>query len=192
MSNKSLITPVGTASYAFVFRPQPSMNAGQEPKYSITMLIDKGKDLSELKKACLEAAEEKFGAKAKSMIQSGKLNMPFRDGDEEREDDPVYKGKVFFSAKSTTKPGVIDQRKDEIFDESEFYSGCLARISVKPFGYDVSGNRGVAFLLNNVQKAGDGERLSGKPGAGDEFGELESENDDSENESGSEEDDLDF
>lgn len=169
MSETSVITPPGTASYAFVFNAQPSMNAGQEPKFSLTVLVDKDEDFKAMKKAVIAAAEKKFGEKARAMIKKGIIKTPFRDGDIEREDDPLYAGKIFFSAKSGTKPQVVDKRLNPIVDEMDFYSGCVCRASVNAFGYDVNGNKGVALGLNNVQKLGEGERIAGRKPAADEF-----------------------
>jgi hypothetical protein len=171
--NSALITPVGIASYAFVWKAQPSMNPGQDPKFSITLIVPKKADLSELKDAVNKAGEKKFGSNYLKLLKNGKINLPFRDGDEEREGDPLYEGKVFFSAKSTTKPGIVDAERNPIEDEFDFYSGCKCRLSVYPFGFDVNGNKGVAFALNNVQKVGDGERLSGRRSPEEDFDDID-------------------
>jgi hypothetical protein len=172
---RALITPPGIASYAFVWKPQPSMTAGQEPKYALTLVVSKKADLTGLMKACELAAVKKFGDKALKLIKLGKISLPFRDGDEDREDDELYAGKIFFAAKSNQQPRVVDEDLQPITDQFEFYSGCKCRISVWPYGYDVNGNKGVAFSLNNVQKLGDGERLSGRQAPEDEFGEGDDE-----------------
>ena len=175
--NSALITPVGIASYAFVWKAQPSMNPGQDPKFSITLIVPKKADLSELRAAVTKAGQKKFGSNYEKLLKNGKINLPFRDGDEERDEDPLYKGKVFFSAKSTTKPGIVDADRNPIEDEFEFYSGCKCRLSVFPFGFDVNGNKGVAFALNNVQKVGEGERLSGRRPPEEDFDEIDREDD---------------
>jgi hypothetical protein len=179
-SAAAVVTPPGIASYAFVWKPQPSMNPGQEPKFSITLLLPKKSDLSALKKAVDAAATKKFGEKGPALLKSGRLKSPFRDGDEERPDDKLYTGKIFFSARSNQAPKVVDESLQPIMDQFEFYSGCQCRISVYAFGYDVNGNKGVSFSLNNVQKLGDGERLSGRLSAEEEFGDssLSSDDDD--------------
>lgn len=174
---RALITPPGIASYAFVWKPQPSMTAGQEPKYALTLVVSKKVDLTPLRKACEAAAIKKFGDKALKLIKLGKISLPFRDGDEDREDDDLYAGKVFFAAKSNQQPRVVDEDLQPITDQFEFYSGCKCRISVWPYGYDVNGNKGVAFSLNNVQKLADGERLSGRQAPEDEFGEDDDDDD---------------
>lgn len=183
---KALVTPPGIASYAFVWKPQPSMTAGQDAKYTLTLIVSKKADLTNLRKACEAAAVKKFGDKALKLIKLGKIKMPFRDGDEERDEDELYTGKIFFAAKSTQQPRVVDEELNPITDQFEFYSGCKCRISVWPFGYDINGNKGVTFALNNVQKLGDGERLSGRGDAEDDFGDNEPEDSDS----GDEEDDI--
>lgn len=168
---KALITPKGIASYAWVWKPQPSMTAGQEPKYAITLVVPKKTDLTKLKEAVVQAAIRKFGASADKMIKLGKIKLPFRDGDEERPDDDLYEGKIFFAAKSNQAPAIVDATRERILDQTEFYSGCECRLSVWPYGYDVNGNKGVAFGLNNIQKLADGERLSGRRDPEEEFGE---------------------
>ena len=175
---RALITPPGIASYAFVWKPQPSMTAGQEPKYAITLVVSKKTDLTPLRKACEAAAIKKFGDRALKLIKLGKISLPFRDGDEDREDDDLYAGKIFFAAKSNQQPRVVDEDLQPITDQFEFYSGCKCRISVWPYGYDVNGNKGVAFSLNNVQKLADGERLSGRQAPEDEFGDDHDDDDD--------------
>jgi hypothetical protein len=149
------------------------MTAGQEPKYAITLVVSKKADLEPLKRGCQRAAIKKFGDKAIKMIKLGKLSLPFRDGDEDREDDELYAGKIFFAAKSNQPPRVVDEDLNPITDQFEFYSGCKCRLSVWPYGYDVNGNKGVAFSLNNIQKLGDGERLSGRRAPEDEFGDAD-------------------
>lgn len=173
--SRTLITPEGIASYAYVFRPQASMNPGEEPKYAITLLLDEDADLSKLKKACLDKAEDKFGSKAKEMIKRGKLRWPFRSGNEDYPDDELYADKTFIKASSSDKPQIVDEDRKPITDETEFYSGALCRISLFPFAYERKGNKGISFILNNIQKLGEGERISGRTSAADDFGDPDDE-----------------
>ena len=73
----------------------------------------------------------------------------------------------------------------EIGIDSEAYSshdlpsgGVYAYVAVTFFGYDVSGNRGVACGLNNIMKFKDGERLGGRASAESDFGDIDCEDDD--------------
>lgn len=169
---RKVITPEATFSYPHLFRPQAAQEGGKE-KYSLTLVFDEGADLKELKAAAVEAAQEKWGDKAKSMIQKGQLRFPFRDDGEEK---GYPEGSIFINARSDRRPGVVSIIPDPqtgkpmvIDDEEQIYPGVIGRASLTAFGYDVSGNKGVSFALNNVQKIRDGERLDGKVKAEDEF-----------------------
>lgn len=162
---QTVVTPEATAAYAFVHEPRKGLNVGDEPQYSITLLFDKKTDITTLKNAARAAAKQKFGEKMPPGLKS-----PFRDGDMERPDDETFAGKTFITAKSKTKPGMVDQRVQPILDPLDFYSGVICRASVYAYGYDVNGNKGVSFLINNLQKLRDGTRVSGRRPAEEDFG----------------------
>jgi hypothetical protein len=63
----------------------------------------------------------------------------------------------------------VDRRLQEIIDSTEVYSGCYAKVSINAFPYSVSGNKGVSFGLNHVQKLRDGDFLGGRSKAEDDF-----------------------
>lgn len=155
-----ILTPNFRVSFPSVF--EPSEFNGKET-YSITMLFDKSADLSELKAAVKRAAEEKWGKKIPANLRN-----PIRDGAEKSHLDG-YDGCVFIRASSKTKPGVVDQNCQEIINSSEFYAGCIARATVVAFAYDQAGNKGVSFLLSNIQKVADGESFSSRGRAEDDF-----------------------
>lgn len=157
-TNQNVMTPKFRASFANVFRPGKAMEEGQEPKYGVMMLFDKGADLSALKAAAQQAVVDKWGADKAKWPKN--LRTPFRD-QADKEGDAYVAGAIFVTATSKQKPGLVDQRNQPIIDESEFYSGCYARATVRAFAYDKAGNRGVAFGLQNVQKLADGEPLGG-------------------------------
>ena len=165
-------------SYTHVFEKY-SPDGDGEGKFMTNVLIPKSekKTIEAIKKA-IEAAKKaaivaKWGGK-----EPKKLDMPRRDGDTDKEDDEVYAGCYFLNAKSTTRPGICDKHKTPIVDEDEIYSGVYAYVSVTFFGYDVSGNRGVACGLNNIMKFKDGERLGGRASAESDFGDIDCEDDD--------------
>ncbi len=76
---------------------------------------------------------------------------------------------TFVSAKSKSKPGIVDSDRETIIDQSEFYSGCFARATVSAYAYDYMGNKGVSFNLLNVQKLDDGEPFSARSRPEDDF-----------------------
>lgn len=170
-ANTKVTTGEVRFSYAHVFEPKANEDGGK-PKYSVSILIDKSdkKTISRVKKA-IETAKQAGTATFGGKIPSN-LKLPLRDGDEEREDDPVYAGKYFINANSVTKPGVIDKAGNPIIDSAEFYSGCYGHASVNFYAYNTSGNKGVACGLNNLMKTRDGEALGGRSRAEDDFSDL--------------------
>lgn len=158
-------------SYANVFEPR-ALNEGEEPKYSVCVLIPKSdtKTIKAINKA-IEAA--KIAGKAKIADKNGKipsnLKTPLRDGDDERSDDPAFEGCYFLNANSSRKPGLVDKDLNPILDREEFYSGCYGRVSLNFFAYNVQ-SKGIAAGLNNLQKLEDGERLAGGSSADEDFG----------------------
>lgn len=164
-----IITPEGRVAFPHVWDPY-SFEAGKAENYSLILVFPEDTDLTELKRACANAAKKKFGEKVRAMAKSGKLRMPWRDGsDYEEYGEPFVAGATFITAKTNQAPGVVDERAKPIMKQMDFYAGCMARISALCYAYDQMGNQGVTLLLNNVQKTGDGERMSGRMRAEDEF-----------------------
>jgi len=160
-------------SYPHLFTPQDPMEEGGQPKYAAAIVFPEGADLTAMRQAVAVAAEEKFGSKAKQLLKSGKLRLPFRDDWEEK---GYPENSIFITAKSNNAPGVVSRYADpetgkaqRITNEDDIYPGALVRFSVTAYGYDVKGNKGITFALNNVQKWADGERLDGRVKAEDEF-----------------------
>ena len=153
-------------SYAHVFQPAEPPNGTL--KYSVSILIPKTdkETVARFQKAFddTKASNAAFwGGNVPKMLKGG-----LRDGDEEK-DDPVYAGHYFINASSNEKPGVVDADLNPIMDKSEFYSGVFGRASITLYPYDVSGSRGIACGLNNVQKLEDGEKLGGGTSAAVDF-----------------------
>lgn len=199
----SLMTPVGICSFPNLAKPrqQTAKDKGKKPKYSTIIAwtpallkreytlkdgsVVTGKDLLRaLMKSAMECLEAKHPGKAKAMVESGKLNWPFRSMEDEDEDSShnFPDGTVWIQPATTGKPGVVDRYGDangdpvEIDDdeiEEKVYAGCLIRATVRAYYYETDGNKGVSFSLNNVQKAGEGERLDGRKKANKEFDALE-------------------
>lgn len=166
-----IITPVGRLSYPHLFEPQVGPSGG-DPKYSCAIIFEEGTDLSKLEKIAEDAGREKFGDKYDALKKAGKLRSPFRD---DGEDKGYPEGSIFINAKSTAAPGIVstipgpDGKPSKITDPSAVYAGCYVRASLRAYGYDTNGNKGVAFALNNIQKVKDGDRLDGRLKAEDEF-----------------------
>ena len=155
-------------SYLNVWEPK-KIDDDSEPKYSVSLLIPKS-DTATIKaiNKAVEAAKQngitKFGGKIPA-----KLKLPLRDGDEDREDDPIYAGHYFINATCKTQPGLVYKNGQRIIDSTELYSGCYGRASVTFYAFNTSGNRGIACGLNNLMKTRDGQPLGGRSKAEDDF-----------------------
>lgn len=169
MESTKVIIPNVRFSYAHVFEPT-AIEEGQTKKYSISLIISKqDKKTVEKVQAAVKLALEQGKAKLGGKIPANYKN-PLRDGDTERPDDEAYQDAYFINASSTRKPGIVDADLEPLMDQDEFYSGCFGRASVNFYAFNVSGNKGVAAGLQNLQKTKDGDRLSGGASAADDFG----------------------
>ena len=117
--------------------------------------------------------------KAKKLMNNPQFKIPLRDADAEDRESPEYKGMFFFNSSTNDKkgrPGCVLKNgtkltdPDEIMDE--LYSGCWAQVSITAYYFDNSGNKGIAFALNNVMKWKNDTRLDGSVEAEDEFADL--------------------
>mgnify|MGYP000762837256 CR=1 FL=1 len=172
MANESQPTKVITGkvrfSYLHVFEPW-AMEDGQEKKYTASLLIrkDDKATLDKINKA-IEAAKNLAKAKNGGKLPA-KFKLPLSDGDIDKPEDDAYAGCYYVNANCKTKPGVVDKDCNPILDQDEIYSGCYGRASITFYPFEVSGNKGIACGLNNVQKLKDGEPLGGRVAAEVDF-----------------------
>ena len=163
-------------SYVCVDQAKPPKdNPSGDPKFSTSILIPKS-DTKTL--AALKAAQESAIA-AKWPKRPAKVATTLHDGDGVKEKTgepygPECKGHWVMSCASKTRPGLVDKDLNPILEHGAIRSGDYARVSLNAYCYDVNGNRGVSFGLNNVQKLADGEPLgSGRTRAEDDFTAVE-------------------
>lgn len=190
VEKKMVFTPKFRVSFPNVIEPQ--IDDDGKAVYGLTAIFDSDADLSELRDLVDSTIRRKYPNFDKwSAQQKAKFRMPFRDGDShDLEKYPEYEGKITAGMRNKhNKPGCLNAAKQPIEDKREFYSGCYAIAQVTAFCYDVSGNKGCAFGLQNVMKIHDGEPLAagvkaevafkdidpGKYGAFDNADELEDE-----------------
>lgn len=164
-----VVTGIIRLSYANVWEAV-AINDGK-PKFSVSLIIPKSdtKTVEAINVAIDAAIKEgaaKFGGK---IPNKAALKLPLRDGDVEREDDEAYRNSYFINANSTTAPQIVGRSVQPILDRSEVYSGCYARVSINFYAFNSNGNRGIACGLGNIQKIRDGEPLSGRTSAADDF-----------------------
>lgn len=166
-------------SYVHLFEPFSNI-PGQEPKYSVVLLIPKSdkvtmRSLRAAQEAALEAGiTSKFNGK-----KPGEWKDTIHDGDKaDLERNPEYEGHWSVSVSSKTKPGIVDRDVSPIMDSTLVYSGCYARVSLNAFPYNAQGTKGVSFGLNHVQFMADGDFLGGRSKAEDDFDSLPADDDD--------------
>lgn len=160
-------------SYVHVWTP--SAVNGQNPKYSVCLLIPKDdkETVDKIKTAIKAAYQEgisKLKGNSKSVPSFEDIKNPLHDGDKERPKDETYQGCYFVNANNREAPGIVDADRNDILDKNEVYSGCYGRASINFYAYNSGGSKGIACSLNNLQKISDGEPLGGtKSKAYDDF-----------------------
>ena len=172
-SKTKVVTGVVRLSYANVWEPK-AINEGQQPKYSVSLIIPKSdtETIAKINAAVDAAIEEGIGKFGGKKPNKASLKLPLRDGDTEREDDEAYAGSYFINANSNTAPQIVDMKVQPSLERGEVYSGVYARVSVNFYAFNSSGNKGIACGLGNIQKVRDGEPLGGKSKAEDDFDEI--------------------
>ena len=78
------------------------------------------------------------------------------------------KRQLFLKA-AQRRGGAVKAKEQPILDRAEVYSGCYARVSINFYAFNTNGNKGIACGLGNIQKVRDGEPLSGRTSAADDF-----------------------
>lgn len=169
-----VVTPTFRISYPNVFKAAFNKLSNKN-EFSIEALFSPGENLNALKTAAENAMLAKFGhdrSKWPPVTRS-----PFRDQKEKMKEgrlpDGCAPGAIFIRFKSEKRPGVVDQNKQEILEESKFYAGAYARAHVNAFAFQKGANVGVSFGLNHVQLIKDGEAFSGRPKVEDAFTAVE-------------------
>ena len=171
MSTK-VVTGKVRFSFCNIFTPRAA-DDGQEPKYSVTLLIPKS-DTATLQKikAAIAEARETFCAKngANALPQNPVHTMHDGDGTRPSGDPfgPECKGCYVITVGSKNKPVVVDAFRNEINDPAEVYSGCYGRAAINFYGYSRSGKKGISAGLLSVQKLHDGEPF-GTVGSANDF-----------------------
>jgi hypothetical protein len=149
-------------AYPHLFEAYAYQN-GPNKKYEITLMIPKtdAKTVEDLKKACSAARSKKWPGEAPKGLLS-----PIKDGDEMSTD--AFRDHWIVRAKATPReggggrPGVVLPNLQPAGPE-DIVSGDFCNVDINPYAYDQSGNKGIAFGLNNVQLALKGDRIgSGK------------------------------
>ena len=98
-----------------------------------------------------------------------KIAKPFKDGDNAENSDgfklcekyEFYKNMIVVPFSTSRAPGVIDTNNRAIHDPEELYNGCYVQLQLQATHYEFKGKKGLRFIVANVLKVRDGERLGG-------------------------------
>jgi hypothetical protein len=156
-----LITPVFRGNFVFVTVPQLKDKAKPEngKAYSIQAYFPPDTDFGPMEAAVEAALVKKFGddkSKRPKVFRS-----PFRSAEEiDKKPDAIgddwttmrFSMNEFDKNGQSQKPGVVDANLQDVIDPTELYSGAWYRVQVNAAWYDKSGNKGVGFYMQNVQK----------------------------------------
>lgn len=176
MAADAIQTPIGLLAFPHLFTPKPRAE-GKDPDYSCTLIFNKAAQETPQFKALRAAARKVAEEKWPKEEQRKGIRTPFRKGEEKSDKYDGYEpGDVFITAWSKFAPGVVDPSVQNIEVPSDVYAGQYARATIVPFAYEKSGNKGVGFMLNNVQITRmSAPRLDGKRNASDDFDLVEDE-----------------
>ena len=140
---------------AQAFRPKAF--EGEEPKYSITLIMPKNHpQVGDLVAAMKQAAKEKF-----SVIPSN-LYYALRDGDKNKDTQkyPEFLDSYFIEPRTKHLPQIVDLYGNNVAEEDdELYPGRNVCAWFGLFGYDNRGRKGVSALLKGIQVIEGGERI---------------------------------
>lgn len=164
-------------SYCNLFQPRANQ-AGQEPKFSVTVLVPKTNTAAKSAiDAAVNAALEAGVSKCWNGVKPPIPSVCVHDGDGARPSDgqpfgAECKGMWVFTAscKADRPPFVVDANVQPIINQVDVYSGMWGRVNVTFFPYNSSGKKGIGCGLNGVQKLRDGDPLGSRVTAEEAFG----------------------
>lgn len=163
-------------SFPALWNPVPETNddgspkPGGKPKFQAVFILDKkvnAKDIAALKAAVemVRTTSDKLKGQKKKAPK-----MPIREGSDKAHLDGYGEDVVFITAKSITRPGVVDQRLNPLAEsDNRLLPGYYvnARVEAFPYVHPKSGP-GISFGLKNVQLLREGETFGNANGPAEE------------------------
>lgn len=176
--NDAMRVLTGEVRLSYVHLSAPYANPNQvnaKPKYSVTLLIPKSDHATkaDIDNSMTAAANGAVNTKWQG-IRPPQIPFPIHDGDSVRQDGTPYgdecKGCWVMTASSENPPQVVDQSNINCpLAPQDIYSGMYGRVTVRFFGYNNGGKKGIGCGLGNVMKTRDGEPLAGGASASADF-----------------------
>lgn len=173
-----VFTAPGTLSFPVLHEPKkfrdPATGKEQgEPKYSTDLIFDSKDDVKKsiggkpsLYNAIIQAATDEWGPDKKKWPFT--LGSVLRDGDKNKSKEGEvrkgYEGKVYITARTTSKPDLLDKMTgNKAPTKEDMYGGCRAQLALAVGTYRISErNQGIVIYLNAVAKIGAGTRFGGR------------------------------
>jgi hypothetical protein len=158
-----------------------TVNGEGKPAFSATFILDPDDfQVTAINQAIEQVAKEKWGEKAGAILKQLRLQdkTPLHDGDRKSNYDG-FAGNFYLSARSTTRPLVIDRDKSPLTErDGRPYAGCYVNASIELWAQDNAYGKRINAGLRGVQFARDGEAFAGGGAASeDEFEEIKDGND---------------
>jgi len=160
-------------SFANLLKPT-KFSESDEPRFRTDLLIPKDDpQVKVIKRAMLEAANERWGEKGKQQLQVllGKEKTFLRDGDEKVSGDGEaldgYPGHYYLRASNAVKPLLLDRNEEELDplkgSKDTPYSGCYVHVILNVWAQDSHNTRRVNAKLLGVMFHEDGESFGSGP-----------------------------
>ena len=135
------VSDKGTAAYSFLKEPDTKGKFATN-KYKVTIVLDGDTDMSSVEAKAKEAAEAKWGEVPDDLV------MPWRDGDESKDED--LHGKITITATSKFQPTLIDSKRNQLPEGVWPFSGDIIKISFGMYAYEKTEN--VMETVNGKKK----------------------------------------
>lgn len=162
-------------AFPSLFEPRDFNGEGKKVFSALFIMEKEAEAVQVLRRAMMEAATQKWQAKAKDIAKSLKAGgkVPLRDGDEKSEIDG-FAGNLFVSARTNIRPLVIDRDKTPLTEnDGKPYSGCFVNAMVEVWAQDNAFGKRINCTLLGVQFAKDGDAFGGGGAASpDDFEQL--------------------
>lgn len=152
----TVITCVARLSFVHFDKPHQQKGTNKEPRYSCAVIIPPNADF-----APLVAAAKKAWAESAWRSEQPKTK-PFKDQKDMAAEgyDGFSENGMFFNCETKNPVDLFGADMQRI-PVDQAYSGMWARVKVRASAYSVSGNTGVKFWLQAVQKIADDTKFSG-------------------------------
>lgn len=151
------------AAFVKVFEPQiPAAkkdNPDAKPEYSLLLIVPKNSQTAtDIKKAIKAEAEECFNGKIPP-----KMYVPLKDAAEQEwcEGREEFDNSYVINLKSYFKIPVVDKKRQELYDSSDFKSGDYCRVIMRLKAFNKTANKGVGSYLEAIQMLEKGDAFAG-------------------------------